>query len=128
MTVLDVQFTKLPGWSRAASYFFIASHAAEYSMARSDQDSIRSAGGASSLIRNAGVEEVGSLNLRECGEHYPYDDILGGAYEASGYFEAYRMFLVVESAVKEDYAFHLGCDTVHVPEGIAYHDALICTR
>eukprot|EP00983_Pelagomonas_calceolata_P065546 1148631-Pelagomonas_calceolata.AAC.3 len=49
---------KLPGWSCAASYFFITSHAAEYSMAMSNQDSIGAAGGASSLIRNAGVKEV----------------------------------------------------------------------
>eukprot|EP00983_Pelagomonas_calceolata_P067065 1149340-Pelagomonas_calceolata.AAC.1 len=66
---------KLPGWSCAASYFFITSHTAEYPMARSDQDSIRTAGGASILIRNAGVKEapfcfsqpalVGRSKLRE---------------------------------------------------------------
>eukprot|EP00983_Pelagomonas_calceolata_P066749 1149196-Pelagomonas_calceolata.AAC.4 len=60
MAVMDVQFTKLPGWSCVASYFFITSHAAEYSMARSDQNSIRAAGGASSLVRNAGVKKVGT--------------------------------------------------------------------
>eukprot|EP00983_Pelagomonas_calceolata_P076989 1153674-Pelagomonas_calceolata.AAC.1 len=61
MAVLDVQLMKLPGWSCAASYFFITSHTAEYpvSRARSGQDSIGAAGGASSLIRNTGVEEVG---------------------------------------------------------------------
>eukprot|EP00983_Pelagomonas_calceolata_P082268 1155872-Pelagomonas_calceolata.AAC.1 len=48
---------KLPGWSCAASYFFIMSHTAEYPMARSDQDSIRAPGGAPILIRNAGVKE-----------------------------------------------------------------------
>eukprot|EP00983_Pelagomonas_calceolata_P080120 1155008-Pelagomonas_calceolata.AAC.1 len=58
MAVLDVQFMILPGWSCAASYFFIASHTAEYLMARSDQDSIRAAGGTSSLNRNARVKEV----------------------------------------------------------------------
>eukprot|EP00983_Pelagomonas_calceolata_P022374 703718-Pelagomonas_calceolata.AAC.1 len=26
MAVLDIQFTKLPGWSCAASYFFMTSH------------------------------------------------------------------------------------------------------
>eukprot|EP00983_Pelagomonas_calceolata_P046393 1140139-Pelagomonas_calceolata.AAC.2 len=61
---------KLPGWSCAASNFFITSHTGEYPMrggsrwyilvsrARSDQDSIRAARGASGLIRNAGVKEV----------------------------------------------------------------------
>eukprot|EP00983_Pelagomonas_calceolata_P066870 1149243-Pelagomonas_calceolata.AAC.2 len=48
----------LPGWNSAASYF-ITSHTAEYLMARSDQESIGVAGVASSLIRNAGVKEVG---------------------------------------------------------------------
>eukprot|EP00983_Pelagomonas_calceolata_P056782 1144760-Pelagomonas_calceolata.AAC.1 len=62
MAVLDVQFTKLPGWSCDASYFFIASHTAEYSMASSDQDSIGTAGGASSLIRNARAKEVERYN------------------------------------------------------------------
>eukprot|EP00983_Pelagomonas_calceolata_P080658 1155238-Pelagomonas_calceolata.AAC.1 len=62
MAVLDVQFMKLPGWSYAASYFFITSHTAEYSMARSDQDSIRAARGASSLIRNIGNKEVWRYN------------------------------------------------------------------
>eukprot|EP00983_Pelagomonas_calceolata_P018888 593922-Pelagomonas_calceolata.AAC.1 len=63
MAVLDVQITKLPGWSCAASYFFITSHTAENSMARSDKESSRAAGGASSLIRNAGVKEVGRYNM-----------------------------------------------------------------
>eukprot|EP00983_Pelagomonas_calceolata_P047480 1140664-Pelagomonas_calceolata.AAC.1 len=49
---------ELPGWSCAASYYFITSHAAEYPMARTDQDSFRAAGGAFSLIRNTGVKEV----------------------------------------------------------------------
>eukprot|EP00983_Pelagomonas_calceolata_P057767 1145210-Pelagomonas_calceolata.AAC.1 len=62
MAVLDVQFLKLPGWSCAASSYFITSHTAEYPMARSDQDSIEVAGGVSSLIRNAGVKEVGRYN------------------------------------------------------------------
>eukprot|EP00983_Pelagomonas_calceolata_P056071 1144427-Pelagomonas_calceolata.AAC.5 len=59
MAVLDVQIMKLPGWSCAASHYFITSHTAE---ARSDQDSIRAAGGASSSIKNAGVQEVGRYN------------------------------------------------------------------
>eukprot|EP00983_Pelagomonas_calceolata_P058606 1145562-Pelagomonas_calceolata.AAC.1 len=62
MAVLDVQFTKLPDWSCAASHFFKASHIAEYSMAKSDQDCIGAAGGTSSLIRNAGVKELGRCN------------------------------------------------------------------
>eukprot|EP00983_Pelagomonas_calceolata_P072089 1151540-Pelagomonas_calceolata.AAC.1 len=56
-----VKFKKLPGWSCAASYF-ITSHTAEYPMARSDQDSIRAAGVASSSIRNAEVKEEGRCN------------------------------------------------------------------
>eukprot|EP00983_Pelagomonas_calceolata_P017493 547586-Pelagomonas_calceolata.AAC.1 len=62
MAVLDVQFMKLSGWSCAASYYFITPHTVEYPMARSAQDSIRAAGGASSLTRNAGVKEVGRYN------------------------------------------------------------------
>eukprot|EP00983_Pelagomonas_calceolata_P106547 1159242-Pelagomonas_calceolata.AAC.2 len=58
VTVLDVQFMKLPGWIIAASYFFTASHTVEYPMARSDQNSIRVAGGVPSLIRNAVAKEV----------------------------------------------------------------------
>eukprot|EP00983_Pelagomonas_calceolata_P045281 1139654-Pelagomonas_calceolata.AAC.2 len=61
MAVLDVQIMKLPGWSCDASYFFITSHTAEHP-ARSDRDSTRAAGGASSLIRNAGVKEAGRYN------------------------------------------------------------------
>eukprot|EP00983_Pelagomonas_calceolata_P035227 1101718-Pelagomonas_calceolata.AAC.1 len=102
MAVLDVQFMELPGWSCAASSFFITSHTAEYPMARSDQNSIGAAGVVSSLIRNVWVKELwsdvqimlgqtvcaayihipqcvrcqGIGNLRECGQHYPYDDIL----------------------------------------------------
>eukprot|EP00983_Pelagomonas_calceolata_P055875 1144345-Pelagomonas_calceolata.AAC.1 len=40
MVFLDVQFTKLPGWGCAASYFFITSHTAEYSMRRGSRWSI----------------------------------------------------------------------------------------
>eukprot|EP00983_Pelagomonas_calceolata_P050549 1142020-Pelagomonas_calceolata.AAC.2 len=58
MAVFYVQFMKLPGWSCAASYFFITSHTAEFPMARSDQDSVRAAGVASSLIRNTGVKKA----------------------------------------------------------------------
>eukprot|EP00983_Pelagomonas_calceolata_P032946 1032281-Pelagomonas_calceolata.AAC.1 len=49
-----------------------------------------------------------------------------GAYKASRSFEANCMFLVVEGAcaVLEDCALHSGCDTVHVPKGIA--NILIC--
>eukprot|EP00983_Pelagomonas_calceolata_P132448 1161867-Pelagomonas_calceolata.AAC.1 len=58
---------KLPGWSCAAPYFITSSHTAEYPMrggsrARSDQDSIRAAGVALSLIRNAGVKEAWRYN------------------------------------------------------------------
>eukprot|EP00983_Pelagomonas_calceolata_P111729 1159813-Pelagomonas_calceolata.AAC.17 len=70
------QASQLLCWSCAASYYFITSHTAEYPMwggrrwsiwvnrARSDQDCIRAAGGASSLIRNAGVNAIlpGILN------------------------------------------------------------------
>eukprot|EP00983_Pelagomonas_calceolata_P119062 1160565-Pelagomonas_calceolata.AAC.1 len=55
MAALDAQFMKLPGWSCAASYFFITSHTAEYPMARTDQDSIRTAEGASSMTKITGV-------------------------------------------------------------------------
>eukprot|EP00983_Pelagomonas_calceolata_P130283 1161671-Pelagomonas_calceolata.AAC.22 len=48
---------KLPGWSCAASYFFITTHTAEYLMARNYQGTVRAAGVASSLIRNTGVKE-----------------------------------------------------------------------
>eukprot|EP00983_Pelagomonas_calceolata_P124440 1161106-Pelagomonas_calceolata.AAC.11 len=54
----DVQFMKLPGWIYAASYFIITSHTAEHPTTRSDHDSIRAAGGASSLSRNAGQPEM----------------------------------------------------------------------
>eukprot|EP00983_Pelagomonas_calceolata_P114604 1160111-Pelagomonas_calceolata.AAC.16 len=53
---------RLPGWSCAASNFIFTSHIVEYPMARSDQDSIRADGGASILIRNAKVKEVGRYN------------------------------------------------------------------
>eukprot|EP00983_Pelagomonas_calceolata_P030462 955906-Pelagomonas_calceolata.AAC.1 len=53
---------KLPGWSCAASYFFMTSHTAEFPMARSDQGNVGAAGFASSLIRNARVKEVGKYN------------------------------------------------------------------
>eukprot|EP00983_Pelagomonas_calceolata_P134317 1162050-Pelagomonas_calceolata.AAC.4 len=56
-------FMNFPGWSCAASYFFITSHTAEYPMASSDQDNIRAAGGASSLLRNARVKEVGRFKM-----------------------------------------------------------------
>eukprot|EP00983_Pelagomonas_calceolata_P127899 1161458-Pelagomonas_calceolata.AAC.2 len=53
---------ELPGWSPAASYYLITSHTAGVTYvrreARSDQDSIRAAEGASGLIRNAGVKEA----------------------------------------------------------------------
>eukprot|EP00983_Pelagomonas_calceolata_P099608 1158475-Pelagomonas_calceolata.AAC.4 len=67
--VLDIQFMKLSGWSCTAPNLCLASHTTEYPMrggstlsirvsrAKSDQDSIRAAGGASSLIRNARFEE-----------------------------------------------------------------------
>eukprot|EP00983_Pelagomonas_calceolata_P078117 1154159-Pelagomonas_calceolata.AAC.2 len=86
MAVLDVQFTKLPGWSYAASYFFITFRTAEYLMrggirwsiwvsrARSDQDSIRAAGGASSLIRNAGVKKV-MLSQTICAAYIQMNDV-----------------------------------------------------
>eukprot|EP00983_Pelagomonas_calceolata_P071222 1151125-Pelagomonas_calceolata.AAC.2 len=57
---------KLPDWSCASPYLFVASHTAEYRMARSDQDSIGTAGEPSSLIRNAGVKEV----WRACANHF----------------------------------------------------------
>eukprot|EP00983_Pelagomonas_calceolata_P084053 1156285-Pelagomonas_calceolata.AAC.3 len=63
MAVLDVRNMKLPGWSCAASYFFIKSQTAEYPMAMSDQGGIRAAGGACSLIRNAGVKELPEVHL-----------------------------------------------------------------
>eukprot|EP00983_Pelagomonas_calceolata_P073672 1152218-Pelagomonas_calceolata.AAC.3 len=56
---LFAHFT-LPGWSCAASYFFFTSPTA--GRARSDQDTIMAAEGVSSLIRNAGVKEVGRYN------------------------------------------------------------------
>eukprot|EP00983_Pelagomonas_calceolata_P015843 502263-Pelagomonas_calceolata.AAC.1 len=71
MAVLDVQSMIYYGWSCAASYCFITFHTAEYPMsggsmwsvkvcrARSDQDSVRAAGVASSLIRKTGVKEAG---------------------------------------------------------------------
>eukprot|EP00983_Pelagomonas_calceolata_P042945 1138713-Pelagomonas_calceolata.AAC.5 len=58
MAFLDVQVMKLPGWSCAAPFLFVTSRTAEYLMAKSDQDSVRAAGGASSSIRNTGVKEV----------------------------------------------------------------------
>eukprot|EP00983_Pelagomonas_calceolata_P013534 433224-Pelagomonas_calceolata.AAC.1 len=77
MAVMDVQFMKLPGWGRAASYYFITSHTAEYPMrggrrwsiwvsrAGSDQDSIGAAAGAPGLIRNPGVKEASQHNVHE---------------------------------------------------------------
>eukprot|EP00983_Pelagomonas_calceolata_P038604 1136848-Pelagomonas_calceolata.AAC.1 len=67
-----VELMKFPGWSCAASYFFFTSRTAEQKILRPgftycrvpdgmerprSYDSIRAAGGASSLIRNAGVIE-----------------------------------------------------------------------
>eukprot|EP00983_Pelagomonas_calceolata_P056294 1144534-Pelagomonas_calceolata.AAC.2 len=56
---LNVQF-KLPGWICPAPCLFVSSRTAEFTMARSDQNSAWAAQLASSLIRNAasGVKEV----------------------------------------------------------------------
>eukprot|EP00983_Pelagomonas_calceolata_P025264 793656-Pelagomonas_calceolata.AAC.1 len=83
MAVLDAQFMKLPSWSCAASNYFITPHIAEYPMARIDQDSIRAAGGASSLIRNAGVKEVGRYStVRDllCDMHVMLSQSICAAY------------------------------------------------
>eukprot|EP00983_Pelagomonas_calceolata_P078667 1154334-Pelagomonas_calceolata.AAC.3 len=70
-------FTKLPGWSCAASQFFITSHTAEHptrgkngwsiwvGRARSNQDSIGTAGVAPSLIRNK-VKLCVEIETNEC--------------------------------------------------------------
>eukprot|EP00983_Pelagomonas_calceolata_P057404 1145049-Pelagomonas_calceolata.AAC.2 len=80
--------------------------------ARSDQDSVRAAGIASSLIRNTGSKRFGGI----------------GAYKANGSSGADCMFLIVEGAyaVMEDCAFHTGWNTENVPEGIA--NALVCMK
>eukprot|EP00983_Pelagomonas_calceolata_P059569 1145969-Pelagomonas_calceolata.AAC.2 len=65
MAVLDVQFLKLPGWSCAASYFFITSHTAEYPI-------IRAAGVLSRLMRNTGVKEVWRYQGRRCSSAQPH--------------------------------------------------------
>eukprot|EP00983_Pelagomonas_calceolata_P003767 122477-Pelagomonas_calceolata.AAC.3 len=88
------------------------------------------AGGASSLIRNVGVKEVGRYdtirdslsdvqsqcygwwgigNLRECESTICMVTFWEGAYKAGGSYEADCMFLVVEDAcvVLEDFVFHL---------------------
>eukprot|EP00983_Pelagomonas_calceolata_P080336 1155104-Pelagomonas_calceolata.AAC.4 len=62
---------KLPSWSHngCAPYFFITSHTAEYPIrARSDQDGVRAAGAACSLIKYTGIKEVG--------RHYTIKDLL----------------------------------------------------